>query len=96
MNQGLHPEQLRLLGMEILDHGRMIAQLYSLRIVGVEVEEIAFRFRESKASVIAALTLLESGGRASRTTLSGYWTLYLGTQNQDEVIHRYEDQPSGQ
>jgi hypothetical protein len=84
-------KQIQQLGRAIIDHGRMVSQFYSHQSVGVEVKELAFRFRETTHNVVTALVLLENEGRASRTRLAGYWTLRVQPQNNDEVLS-HEDQ----
>ena len=44
-------------------------------IVFVEVDELAFRFREDPRSLTEALTLLENDRRAQKTRLKGLWRL---------------------
>ena len=73
-------KQIQQLGGAIMDHGRMVSQLYSHQEVGVEVKELAFRFRETTHSIVTALVLLEKEGRACRTRLAGYWTLHVPPQ----------------
>lgn len=68
-------KQIQQLGGGIMDHGRMVSQFYSHQPVGVEVKELAFRFRETTHNIVSALVLLEKQGRASRTRLAGYWSL---------------------
>src|SRR6202521_1535928 len=57
-------KQIQQLGGAIIDHGRMVSQFYSHQPVGVEVNELAFRFRETNHNVVTALVLLEKEGRA--------------------------------
>ena len=68
-------KQIQLLAAAILDHGRLVSQFHSHHPVGVEERELAFRFRETTHNIVSALVLLEKRGRASRTRLSGYWSL---------------------
>ena len=77
-------KQIHLLARAILDHGQMVAQFYSHQAVGVEERELAFRFREPTHNIVSALVLLENEGRASRTRLTGYWTLRVQPQNDKE------------
>ena len=79
--RGATKKQIQQLGGAIMDHGRMVSQLYSHQAVGVEVKELAFRFRETTHTIVTALVLLEKEGRASRTRLAGYWTLRVPPQN---------------
>ncbi len=74
-------KQIQQLGAAIIDHGRMLSQFYSHQPVGVEVKELAFRFRETTHNIVTALVLLEKEGRARRTGLAGYWTLCAQPQN---------------
>jgi len=73
-------KQIQQLAGAIIDHGRMVSQFYSHQPVGVEVNELAFRFRETAHNIVTALALLEKEGRASRTRLAGYWTLRVQRQ----------------
>jgi hypothetical protein len=68
-------KQIQLLAAAILDHGRLVSQFHSHHSVGVEERELAFRFRETTHNIVSALVLLEEHGRASRTRLTGYWSL---------------------
>jgi hypothetical protein len=73
-----HPENttdLEQLGQSIMEHGRMISDLYSCDPVRIEFKWVAYRLRESPAAVIVALFLLEKGGRAIRTSYKGIWKL---------------------
>ena len=67
--------QIQQLAAAILDHGRLVSQFHSHHSVGVEERELVFRFRETTHNIVSALVLLEKRGRASRTRLSGYWSL---------------------
>ena len=73
-------KQIQQLAGAIIDHGRMVSKFYSHQPVGVEVNELAFRFRETAQNIVTALALLEKEGRASRTGLAGYWTLRVQRQ----------------
>ena len=64
--------QIRQLAGAILEYGRMGSQFHSHQPVGVELEELAFRFRETTRDIVTASLLLENEGRASRTWLAGY------------------------
>jgi hypothetical protein len=44
-------------------------------IVFVEVDELAFRFREDPRSIREALSFLENDRRAQKTRLNGLWKL---------------------
>jgi len=77
-------KQIQQLGGGIMDHGRMVSQFYSHQPVGVEVKELAFRFRETTHNIVTALVLLEKEGWASRTRLARYWTLRVSPQNNKE------------
>jgi hypothetical protein len=90
-------KQIQQLGAAIIDHGRMLSQFYSHQPVGVEVKELAFRFRETTHNIVTALVLLEKEGRARRTGLAGYWTLCVqphnnNNKNNKEVFTSHEDQ----
>jgi hypothetical protein len=76
-----HPPQdtteLQQLRASIMEHGRMVYELYSYQPVRIEVKELAYRLRESPADVIAALAFLEQEGRAFRTRYKGLWKLHI-------------------
>ena len=81
------------MGGAIIDHGRMVSQFNSRQPVGVEVKELAFRFRETTHNIVTALVELEREGRASRTRFAGYWKLRVQPQkNNKEVFKSHEDQ----
>jgi hypothetical protein len=67
--------QIQQLAAAILHHGRLVSQFHSHHSVGVEEKELAFRFRETTHNIVSALGLLEKNCRASRTRLTGYWSL---------------------
>jgi hypothetical protein len=81
-------KQIRQLAGAILDYGRMVSQLYSHQGVGVWEKELAFRFRETTGNIVTALGLLEQEGRASRTRLTGYWTLRVQFQNNQGSVQQ--------
>jgi len=86
-------KQIQQLSGAIIDHGRMLSQFLSREPVGVEVRELAFRFREATHNIVTALVLLEKEGRVSRTRFAGYWTLRVQPQkNNNEVLKSHEDQ----
>jgi hypothetical protein len=86
-------KQIQEMGGAIIDHGRMVSQFNSHRPVGVEVKELAFRFRETTHNIVTALVQLEREGRASRTRFAGYWILRVQPQkNNKEVFKGHEDQ----
>jgi len=65
------------LAQSVLDYGRMRLHVYPERIVVVEVDELAFRLRESRRTITKVLYLLESQRRAKRTELKGLWSLQI-------------------
>ncbi len=77
---GSEIEQIR---KSIIDHGRMVYNLYSVQWVRIEVKQLAYRLRESPADVIAALMILENDGLAFRTTSKGLWKLRVTSGNDD-------------
>ena len=74
---GAEEKELDQLGGAIVEHGRMVHQLYLKRSadpsqpVRVEVRELAFCFRESTNNNVAALVRLEGHGQARRTKVDG-------------------------
>jgi len=74
-------KQIQQLAGAIMNHGRMVSQFHSHHPVGVEVKELAFRFRETTRDIVMALTLLEKEGWASRTGLAGLWSLDVQRQS---------------
>ncbi len=81
-------KQIQQLAEAIVDHGRMVSHLHSDQTVGLEERELAFRFRETTHKIVSALALLEREGRASRTRLTGYWTLRVQPQTNQESVHQ--------
>jgi hypothetical protein len=94
-------DELVHLSEEIVGYGRM-ASLYLLpdpatqaRTVGVDVDDLAFRLRETTRSVTAALILLEKEGRARNTWLDGHWILHLKPQDtRSKASEGHRDQRS--
>jgi hypothetical protein len=85
--------QIQQLAGAIIEHGRMASQLYSRQPVGVEVKELAFRFREKPHNILTALILLEGEGQANRTRYEGYWMLRVQPQKKNnEVSKSHEEQ----
>jgi hypothetical protein len=68
--------EIQQLTEEIMSHGQMLSHHIGCQTVGVEVEELAFRLRETTQNIVTALVLLEGQGRANRTRAVGYWTLH--------------------
>ena len=71
--------QLFDLAETILGHGRLVQSHFEFRMehVIVEVEELAFRLRETPGAVTDALRLLRYMGRAERFGRPGCWRLNL-------------------
>lgn len=65
------------LARSVVDYGRIRLDARARNDVVVEVEELAFRLRETRRSVAEALFLLESRGRAQRTEENGRWRLQI-------------------
>lgn len=65
------------LAQSVLDYGRMRLRLYPQQAVVVEVDELAFRLRETRRTIKKVLYLLESQRQAKRTELEGLWTLQI-------------------
>ena len=86
--------ELEELAQSVLDYGRMMMQFHLQQAVDVEVDELAFRLRESKRDIAKVLHLLESRGEAERTELEGLWTLQIESQesrNRRKVAKTTED-----
>ena len=81
-----HLEQL---GVEIIEHGKLMRQYYSRPVVVLE-NNLVNSFRETPYSVISALRLLERRGLAERAYVPGYWILRLPPSTNDcEVNNAY-------
>jgi hypothetical protein len=63
-------------------YGQMAHDLYACEPVRIEVKALAYRLRESPADVVAALVLLETEGRAVRTSYKGLWKLRVIPANE--------------
>jgi hypothetical protein len=68
------------LAQSILDYGRMRLSVYPKQEVVVEVDELAFRLRETPRTINKVLFLLESERRAERTELDGLWRLHISSE----------------
>ena len=85
--RGLPVDELAQLAEEIAGYGSMVSRhllpdpATQARTVGVDVDELSFRLRETTSSVTSALALLEKQGRARRTWLDAHWILLLKPQN---------------
>ena len=74
----------------------MVSQFHFRQPVGVEVKQLAFRFRETPHNILTALVLLEAEGQASRTRYEGYWALRVQPQkNNNEVLKSHEEHRKG-
>src|SRR5260370_24409157 len=62
-------QELEQLAYAVLEFGKMQHQLYRNEITVVEVDELAFRFRETKRAITKTLELLEQQGLAEPTDL---------------------------
>jgi hypothetical protein len=76
--EDFHNREIEELAQSILDYARMLPQPRPEKGVQVEVDELAFRLRETRQTIIEVLHLLESRERAARTELKGVWYLNLG------------------
>jgi hypothetical protein len=65
------------LARSAIGYGRIRLEVGSRHGVVVEVEELAFRLRETRRAVSEALVLLESQGRAERTKQNERWRLRI-------------------
>jgi hypothetical protein len=65
------------LARSVMDYGQMRLNARSRHGIFVEVEDLAFRLRETRRAVREALTLLEGQGRAERTKQNGLWRLRI-------------------
>ena len=87
----LTDEELVQLAEEIAGFGCMVSLILlpdpatEARTVGVDVNELAFRFRETTGTVTAALVLLQKEGRARATWLDGHWILHLRPEDMRRV-----------
>ena len=75
-------QELEQLAYAVLEFGKMQYQLYRNEITVVEVEELAFRFRETKHAITRTLELLEQHGLAERTDLPLLWKLHVADLDQ--------------
>jgi hypothetical protein len=73
---------LNQLRQSIMRYGQMAYDLHSCEPVRIEVKALAYRLRESPADVVAALVLLETEGRAVRTSYKGFWKLRVIPANE--------------
>jgi hypothetical protein len=76
---------MRQLTEEIMGHARMVSKYVGHQTIGVEVDELAFRLRETTYNIVTALIVLEKQGRANRARTAGHWKLHaqpLGTYNE--------------
>jgi hypothetical protein len=73
---------LNQLRQSIMRYDQMVYDLYSYEPVRIEVKALAYRLRESPADVVAALVLLETEGRAARTSYKGRWKLRVIPANE--------------
>jgi hypothetical protein len=76
----LRTPHLEELARELMDFARIRLALSSTHGVLVDVNELALRLRETRRTVIAALTLLENQGRAKRTADKALWKLQVEIQ----------------
>lgn len=60
-----------------MNYARMWSENSPDGVVFVEVDELAFRFREDRQLVQSALHLLENDRRAQKTRLDGLWRLQV-------------------
>ncbi len=70
-------QEIKQLAEAIMEHGRMTQKLYRNQRVGVDVKELAYRFREKPQTITRALVLLKHQGRARPTDLDGLWKLQV-------------------
>jgi hypothetical protein len=76
----------------IRDYGQMAHRLYSYQSVRIEVDDLAFRLRETSQNIVAALGQLEKEGWAGRTKYKGVWTLRVQRANpSNEVLDKHEN-----
>jgi len=65
------------LARAVMDYGRLRLDVRSQQRVIVEIQELAFRFRETRRKVMAALFLLETQGRAKPVKDPRQWQLHF-------------------
>ena len=70
-----HEQEIGELAEEIMAYGRMIHGDSPHQRLFVNVTEVARRFREDRKTVVKALVLLRTQGRADRTARSEDWKL---------------------
>lgn len=68
------------LAQSILDYARMVPHPRRSEGVLVEVDELAFRLRETRRTITKVLCLLESQESATRTGLKGVWYLKISPE----------------
>jgi hypothetical protein len=71
----LESDEIEYLAQSVVDYARMRLDLNPDEMVVVEVDELAFRFREDRRVIGKVLCVLESQGRAEKTKLNGLWRL---------------------
>jgi hypothetical protein len=71
----LKTDEIEYLAQSIVDYARMRLDLNPDEMVVVEVDELAFRFREDRRVIGKVLCLLEGQRRAEKTKLNGLWRL---------------------
>ena len=71
----LESDEIEYLAQSVVDYARMRLDLNPDEMVVVEVDELAFRFREDRRVIGKVLCVLESQRRAEKTKLNGLWRL---------------------
>jgi len=71
----LKTDEIEYLAQSVVDYARMRLNLNPDEMVVVEVDELAFRFREDRRVIGKVLCVLESQRRAEKTKLNGLWRL---------------------
>jgi hypothetical protein len=85
------------LAHSVLDYVRMRLDEYPQLGIFVNVDDLAFRLRETNKNIRNALHLLESQKRASQTECHGLWRLELYSQpGADVVKHKSRTTPGSE
>jgi len=71
----LETDEIEYLAQSVVDYARMRLDLNPDEMVVVEVDELAFRFREDRRVIGQVLCVLEGQRRAEKTNLNGLWRL---------------------
>ena len=76
-------------GDEILEYVRMGLQGLAAQDAVIDERNVAFRLRESRATIVAALVLLQDKGQAEPIGSTGKWKLRLSRTFRHPASRRY-------